>query len=60
MTHEIKNQHGKHITDEKIRDEICFVIEHNMKYAYYEGTRIDIKTKVTKDGRVTRVEIEGI
>jgi len=60
MTHEIKNKHGKYIEEVKIRDEICYAIEHNMKYTYYEGKKIDIKTETNKDGRFTQVKIEGI
>ena len=61
MIHEIKNQHGKHIIDEEIRDEIIYAIEKDMTYTYHDGIRIDIVKDVkTEKGRETLVRVDGI
>jgi len=61
IVHEIKNQHGKHITDEKIRDEIIYALDHDMCYTYYDDKRIDIESDTRTDqDRVTLVRVEGI
>ena len=61
MTHEIKNQHDKHIMDELIRDEINYALEHGLFETYFNDKRIDIVSdKKSDDGRVTLVEIKGL
>ena len=59
--HEIKNQNGKHIGDEKIRDEIIYALDHDMDHTYHNGVRIDIeKDTKTDEGRVTLVKVEWV
>ncbi len=56
--HEIKNQNGYHLIDEKIRDEIIYALDHDMTYTYFKGTRIDIVSdKKTDSLRETIVKV---
>ena len=59
MTHEIKNQFGNHIVEDDIRDEICFAIERDMTYTYYDEKRIDIVEHSVDHGgnKITVVEV---
>lgn len=61
MTHEIKNQHGKHITDVFIRDEINYALERGLDYTHFEGTKLEIiKDFGTDKFRETVVNVEGL
>ena len=61
MNHEIKNQHGKHIMETYIRDEIIYALENAKDHCWVDGVKIEIaKDFRTEDGRETVVEIEGI
>lgn len=58
MIHEIKNQNGYHLIDEKIRDEIIYALDHDMTYTYFGKTRIDIVSdKKTDSLRETIVKV---
>ena len=61
MTHSIKNQNDKHIIDELIINEINHLLDHDLNYTYFEGTKIEIiKDFRTETERETIVKIEGI
>ena len=59
--HEIRNQHGNHIIDQCIIDEINDAIDKDLDHTYFEGSRIDIVEDFrTDDLRETVVNVEGI
>ena len=61
MTHEIKNQHGKYITEIYIRDEIIYALESAKDHCWVDGVKIEIiKDFRTDDGRETVVNVEGV
>jgi hypothetical protein len=61
VIHEIKNQHGKHITEIYIRDEIINALENAKDCCWVDGVKIDIVKDFKTDGvRETIVNIEGI
>lgn len=61
MIHEIKNQHGKHITELYIRDEIINAMENAKDHCWVDGVKIEIVKDLRDDsGRETVVNIEGI
>lgn len=60
-THEIKNQRGKHIIDESIRDEIKDALDKGLDYTYFDGVKLEIiKDFRTDKLRETVVNVEGI
>ena len=61
MTHEIKNQHGKHIIDKRMRNEINHMLEKALDHSYVDEKKIEIvKDFRTDKKRETVVFVEGI
>lgn len=59
MTHEIKNQDGNHIIDERIRDEIKDMIDKGLDYTYVDKAKVSVIRDFRKDNfRGTIVEVE--
>ena len=61
MSHDIMNQHGKHIIDDYAIVEINHALDHSLTHTYIEGRKIDIVSdKKTDKKRITIVKVEGI
>ena len=59
MTHEITNQHGKHM-DGEIRDEVIWAIEHDKTSFDFYGSTVEIeKHDVDAEGnKITLVKVQ--
>lgn len=61
MEYEIKNQYGKHLLGNRLRDEIIYAADHGMNYTYFEDSKIDIVSqKKTEKKHLIVVDIKGI
>ena len=59
MTHEIKTKDGKHITEDRIRDEIKDMLDKGVDYTYIDGMKVSVFRDFKKDDlRETVVEVE--
>lgn len=61
MQHEIKDTADNPVTNPRIKDEICFALEHDMTHTFFHETRIDIVEHHvdTESGKIlTIVEVD--
>ena len=59
MTHEIKNQYGRHI-DGELRDEVLWAIEHDKESLVFYGSKVEIEEHdVSPDGdKITLIKVD--